>query len=68
MGAAPRSGSRGWNPLRATLGRVSERAPRSELKNIGYEIFIGILSVLSIVNLVLLRSPTTRTSRASCAP
>jgi len=27
---------------------------RSELKSIGYEIFIGILSVLSIVNLVLL--------------
>ena len=33
---------------------MSERAPRSELKNIGYEIFIGILSVLSIVNVVLL--------------
>ena len=27
---------------------------RSELKSIGYEIFIGILSILSIVNLVLL--------------
>ena len=27
---------------------------RSELKNTGYEIFIGILSVLSIFNLVLL--------------
>ena len=27
---------------------------RRELKNTGYEIFIGILSVLSIVNLVLL--------------
>ena len=27
--------------------------PRSELKNTGYEVFIGILSVLSIVNLVL---------------
>ena len=26
---------------------------RSELKSIGYEIFIGILSILSIVNLVL---------------
>ena len=35
------------------LGAVSERAPRSELKNTGYEIFIGILSILSIVNLVL---------------
>ncbi len=31
--------------------RVS--APRSELKNIGYEIFIGALSLLSIFNLVL---------------
>ena len=29
-------------------------APRKELKNTGYEIFIGILSVLSIFNLVLL--------------
>ena len=28
-------------------------APRSELKNTGYEIFIGLLSVLSIINLVL---------------
>jgi hypothetical protein len=28
--------------------------PRSELKNISYEIFIGVLSVLSIVNLVML--------------
>lgn len=28
-------------------------APRSELKNTGYEIFIGILSVISIFNLVL---------------
>jgi len=28
--------------------------PRKELKNTGYEIFIGILSVLSIVNLILL--------------
>jgi len=34
---------------------MSERAPRGELKNIGYEIFIGILSVLSILNIVLLR-------------
>ena len=30
------------------------RAPRSELKNTAYEIFIGILSILSIVNLVLM--------------
>ena len=29
-------------------------APRSELKGIGYEIFIGALSLLSIVNLVLI--------------
>lgn len=28
-------------------------APRSELKNTGYEIFIGLLSVISIFNLVL---------------
>ncbi|MHC2998564.1 ion transporter [Microbacterium sp. HJ5] len=28
-------------------------SPRSELKNTGYEIFIGLLSVVSIVNLVL---------------
>ena len=28
-------------------------SPRSELKNTGYEIFIGILSILSILNLVL---------------
>ncbi|MGB8021821.1 MAG: potassium channel family protein [Candidatus Nanopelagicales bacterium] len=33
---------------------MGERASRSELKNTGYEIFIGILSVLSIVNIVLL--------------
>jgi voltage-gated potassium channel len=32
----------------------SVHAQRRELKNTGYEIFIGILSVLSIVNLVLL--------------
>ncbi|MCP2636100.1 ion transporter [Microbacterium sp. HD4P20] len=31
-----------------------EKAPRSELKNTAYEIFIGILSILSIVNLVLM--------------
>ncbi|WP_205834727.1 ion transporter [Microbacterium salsuginis] len=31
-----------------------QRAPRSELKNTAYEIFIGILSILSIVNLVLM--------------
>ena len=33
---------------------ADEKAPRSELKNTGYEIFIGALSVLSIVNIVLL--------------
>ena len=32
---------------------MPDGAPRSELKNTGYEIFIAILSVLSIVNLVL---------------
>ena len=37
------------------LQAVNEAKPlRSELKNTGYEIFIGILSILSIVNLVLL--------------
>jgi len=30
------------------------RAARSELKSTGYEIFIGVLSILSIVNLVLM--------------
>ena len=29
------------------------RTPRSELKNISYEIFIGVLSIMSIVNIVL---------------
>jgi len=33
-------------------GMVAE-TPRRELKNTGYEIFVGILSVLSIVNIVL---------------
>ncbi len=32
---------------------MTGRAARSELKNTGYEIFIGILSILSILNLVL---------------
>ena len=32
----------------------TRRKPRRELKNTGYEIFIGILSILSIVNLALL--------------
>ena len=36
-------------------GRTWPTSRRSkELKNTGYEIFIGILSILSIVNLVLL--------------
>lgn len=35
-------------------GMVNRKTARSELKNAGYEIFIGILSVLSIVNIVLL--------------
>jgi hypothetical protein len=33
---------------------MTEATPRRELKNTGYEIFIGILSLLSIFNLVLL--------------
>ena len=33
--------------------RALRRAARSELKNTAYEIFIGVLSILSIVNLVL---------------
>lgn len=33
---------------------MDERAPRSELKNTGYEIFIGVLSILSILNIALL--------------
>jgi hypothetical protein len=36
----------------ATLPAMTHR-PRSELKNTGYEIFIGILSMLSILNLLL---------------
>ena len=43
------------------------RKQRSELKSTGYEIFIGILSILSIVNLFLLYAlrtrPSTRCSR-----
>jgi Ion transport protein len=35
-------------------GMADGEAPRRELKNTGYEIFIGILSLLSILNLVLL--------------
>jgi voltage-gated potassium channel len=33
---------------------MASKTPKRELKNIGYELFIGSLSVLSIVNLVLL--------------
>ncbi|WP_243648512.1 ion transporter [Agromyces fucosus] len=33
--------------------RTTRVKPRSELKNTAYEIFIGVLSILSIVNLVL---------------
>ncbi|MGB8020192.1 MAG: ion transporter [Candidatus Nanopelagicales bacterium] len=33
---------------------MSQPAPRGELKNTGYEIFIGVLSILSILNLALL--------------
>ena len=35
-------------------GTVAPKAKRRELKNIGYELFIGALSILSIINLVLL--------------
>ena len=38
------------------MARSHVKKPRSELKNISYEIFIGALSVLSIVNLVLVYS------------
>ena len=33
---------------------MTEPAQREELKNTGYEIFVGLLSILSIVNIVLL--------------
>ena len=46
---------------------VDGAAPRSELRNPGYEIFIGILSVLSIVNLVLLYAIETPASTRSCS-
>jgi Ion transport protein len=36
------------------MGMTEAKGQRGELKNTGYEIFIGILSVLSMVNLVLL--------------
>ncbi|MEU1972336.1 ion transporter [Microbacterium sp. NPDC019599] len=36
------------------MARTRVRKPKSELKNISYEIFIGALSVLSIANLVLM--------------
>ncbi len=34
--------------------KKTAKKPRSELKSTGYEIFIGILSILSIINLVLI--------------
>jgi voltage-gated potassium channel len=37
-----------------TRNRRKVAKPRSELKSTGYEIFVGILSILSILNLVLL--------------
>ena len=40
---------------------------RRELKNTGYEIFIGILSVLSIVNLVLLVAINNAVSTRCCS-
>ena len=39
---------------------------RRELKNTGYEIFIGLLSVLSIVNLVLLFAINAPVSTRCC--
>ena len=39
---------------------------RSELKNTGYEIFIGILSMLSILNLVFLYAIRTTASTRCC--
>ncbi|GAA4343762.1 ion transporter [Microbacterium rhizosphaerae] len=47
------------------MARRRERHPRarSELKNLSYEIFIGVLSILSVVNLVLalvIRDPELR--------
>ena len=35
------------------------KAARSELKSTGYEIFIGVLSILSILNLVLMYAWST---------
>ena len=49
-------------------GMVNRKTARSELKNAGYEIFIGILSVLSIVNIVLLYAIDDSTSTTSCTP
>ena len=50
---------------RARLLIVS--ATRTELKDIGYEIFIGALSLLSIFNLVLDRaSPAGRATWRTC--
>ncbi len=42
---------------------------RRELKNTGYEIFIGILSILSIVNIGMIRMhlmPYSRTAIRTC--
>ena len=41
-------------PWNMRPGVTGAEVQRRELKNTGYEIFIGILSVLSIFNLVLL--------------
>lgn len=47
----PRSENEPRSEKKKTRRRSAK--PRSELKSAGYEIFIGILSILSIVNLVL---------------
>jgi hypothetical protein len=44
----------GLRPRVCQTHGVSDRSPKGELKNTGYEIFIGILSVLSILNIALL--------------
>ena len=41
-------------PWNVSTGVTGAEVQRRELKNTGYEIFIGILSMLSIFNLVLL--------------
>ena len=42
-------------------------SPRSELKNTAYEIFIGILSILSILNLLLVYVYAATTTYRPCS-